>query len=163
MFKITFFLVFIGIQFLSAQSVELDLISSAGQDHNSTDLDVQWSVGESVIGPFDSTANPTTHGFEQLIFQEVMGVVDRLNEDMPEVSLRKNPNYVRLLFGNTEYAFEVRLFNSKGQSLKRFSTSRGQETLDIPMQYFSKSVVFMNVYTKQDKLVKTYKLIRGEH
>lgn len=163
MHKTATFLVCISFQFLLAQSVELNLISSAGHGQSSQDLDIQWSVGEAVIGPFDSTANPTTHGFHQLILEEVTGIPNLLREGLPGIRLQKTHDFVKIFFGKSRYTFEVSLFNSKGQRLKSFTTSKGQQILDIPMKYFSTNVVFMNIYTTDERLIKSYKLNRGNH
>ena len=153
-------LILISISTIFAQSIDLELIGSAGGGANSEGFELKWGVGEVIIGPFDSTANSTTHGFFQIEIQEMLNLKGDKNLG-EQISIKRTSRSLSIIFGNTLREFTVRLYNIKGQNLKNYSTEKTQQVLNIPISIFSSGVVFMNIYTTDKQIVKSYKLSRG--
>ena len=146
--------------FLSAQSLTPQLVGSAGQSVASTNFDVEWSVGEPVIGPFD-TAATTTFGYQQLDEQIVVGIVPP-EAGLSGLRLQRLQGSVRLVFSEAGASYEVRVFNGQGRNLRRYYVSKGQKELVIPTKTLGAGAVMMNVYNQDKKNVQNFKFIVGE-
>jgi len=143
-----------------AQNLTPTLLSTAGGSDSAANFDLEWSVVEPVIGPFDSTAS-TTFGYQQLDEQSPSPILSA-RAGLSRLLLKRSPGLVKIVFDQTRIGYEVSLFNSQGRDLRNFSVAKGQKELSFSTEKFGNGTIFMNVYTQDKKLVQGFKLIGGE-
>ena len=136
-----------------AQTMDPELVGSAGASHNTSTLNVEWSIGEPVIGG----AGNITFGYQQLDDSPTPIVAPEAG--LSGMRLKRSPGMVKIVFAETKVGYEVNLFNSQGKTLKNYSVNKGQKELNIPTKNLGVGTLFMNVHTTDKKLVQGFKLV----
>ena len=141
---------------LFAQSLDPKLVGSAGGSHNSAGLNVEWSVGEAVIGPFGGTGN-ITFGYHQL--EDVPTPIVAPEAGLSKLRLKRTPGMIRIRFAEAQVGYEIRMYDSQGRSLRNYSVAKGEKELSIPTRNLGAGTVFLNIHTEDKKLVQGFKLV----
>jgi len=136
-----------------AQTLDPELVGSAGGSHNSAGLNVEWSIGEPVIGG----AGNITFGYQQLEDSPTPILAPELG--ISALRLKRTPGMLKIVFAETKAGYEVNLFNTQGKTLKSYSVGKGVKELNIPTKNLGVGTLFMNVHTTDKKLVQGFKLV----
>ncbi|GEM_PF-5859087 len=159
--RVTLFIPLAAYFSLSAQSLSPALLSTAGQSHASSSMDVEWSLGEPVIGPFGDSAK-IAQGFQQLDEQELPTSIVPAAAGLSRVRLQRMPGSVIFLFDKAQAAYAVRLFSGKGRNIRNFSVAKGQKELSIPARELASGFLLINVYSQDKKQVQNFKFAGGD-
>jgi hypothetical protein len=140
-----FFLV--GFTSLYAQSIQPNVIASAGGSYSNDHLQLDWTIGEAVIETVHNGDYILTQGFHQPDIFKV-STLD-FNEHL---SLRLQPNPVQealLVNGEFEsvHTGQFQLCNAIGQQIWSSSFSGKTISLTIDMKSFAAGIYFFNMVT----------------
>ncbi len=141
-----------------AQSMNPTLIGSAGASDSSASMDVEWSIGEPVIGPFD-TAATTTFGYQQLDDQAVTAIVPA-TAGLSRIRLQRLAGSVKIVFDQTQAGYQVRMFDGGGRNLGDYSVAKGKKEIVISTKNLGTGAVMMNVYTQDKKKVQNFRFMK---
>ncbi len=158
--RIAFYLIGLSLTPIFSQTLEFQLTPSAGFDNQSEGPQMDWSVGETVIGSPDTIYKYLHSGFRQVVLEEVLMVLNG-----PAVAnsilVESIGGYLIIEIPGTASRFKINLFDSNGRVLAEYH-SGGGEKLTLNWKEVSSWAAFMRIYSEEGSLVKSFKLFRGE-
>lgn len=110
-----------------SQSVSPEVIASAGDRFSSSDLILEWTLGELMTETIED-GNVLTQGFHQP--QIAITSIDDPEGLMNLVSIGPNPTEGRLLI-QTEQELTIRLFDLKGAQLLTWNLAQASTEVDL--------------------------------
>lgn len=138
----------------SAQSLDRQLIGSAGGSFLATNIDLSFSVGEAVTQTFTTGSVIVTQGFQQSIAGTPPVSTQELSLDN-DFSYYPNPvtNALFLKFGNrdSDLDLDIRVFDLKGNLLYQKSEDVKQgfgRTIELDMSQLSMGSYILNIKDK---------------
>ena len=164
--KILLFLITTGTSSLIsfAQSADPSVVASSGGNYEGTDMQVSWTLGETVIATISDGNTTLTQGFHQETY-EIIGLEETIKNEDYEVNLFPNPtdNLINCEIKNNENIQKIifRIMDSKGNTidLKEFKEVQSKEfetkfdlTSSAPGEYFIQ--IMNDEYNKSFKVIK---------
>ncbi len=136
------------------------VVSSAGAQVSGTNVQLSWTVGETVIETFTGTSAMLTQGFHQskLLVTAVNPLV------FPGISLEVYPNPVTSALqlhvkGEEIPELMVRLFDMNGRLVLGEAVKAMPAV--ISMEKFTPGTYLLKVYSTSDDPLKTFKVIKN--
>jgi hypothetical protein len=135
-----------------------ELVSSAGGMYSDAQLNVSWTIGESVIETFTGENYVLTQGFQQPGLALVG--IENLDEQFADVKVYPNPtsDYVRLDLNVDIKNLSYRLLNASGKVIDT-------EIIQNPSTKISFSEVEAGIYLVQlmdgSKSVKIFRIVKN--
>jgi hypothetical protein len=164
------FLVIVSVAFmsyLSGQSINPEVTSSAGGFFQGTNASLSWTIGECVIETFSNTNYILTQGFQQS-YAEVSTLVETPEFDF-DISVYPNPtsdffwiesSKAYKTLENKLQSFEnlkAELFDLHGRVLHEQNLVQTREK--ISLKGFAQNYYILNISTDKGMLVKSYKIL----
>ncbi|MBK8621912.1 MAG: T9SS type A sorting domain-containing protein [Saprospiraceae bacterium] len=130
--------------------------SSSGFDAVSETGSVSLTIGQVFYHQWTHNTGKVNEGMQQPYEIFVVGVADN---SIPSISLFPNPaqDFVLLKVENEGTDFSYSLFSIEGKILEDQKIDR--EEMTVPLQYYSHNLFLLIIY-KDNKIVKTYKIIK---
>lgn len=148
-----------GCSIVYSQTLKPDVISTAGSFYTNGNNSVSWTIGECISETFTNSGNKLTQGFQQGIY-DIETAIDN-TENLVKINLFPNPtaDFVNLEIQlQQKQNYFYRLFNSDGECLKNGKII--SEKSEISLSGFSNSTYILNVFTTDQKILKSFKIIK---
>jgi hypothetical protein len=138
---------------------EQSLLSTAGGFYQNSEINVSWSLGETVTDTFGTGTYTLTQGFQQGKLEPV-GITGPKNPFPAVIEVFPNPTnglvYVMLKIGQTpqpDLPDHFTLFNIQGKQLAEGPIREGQSVLDL--NGFSGAVYYLRFFNPESDIQKT--------
>jgi len=141
---------------LSAQSASPDVISSSGSDFTNANMQMSWTMGESIITTITDGNNILTQGFHQSHLSSV-SILD-LN---PTIVFEAFPNPVvhQLTIENSDEAIGhiMRINDGNGREVWSSTVTKNTETIDFSS--YAPGTYFL-LLSNEGRDIKTFKILK---
>lgn len=141
------------------QNLKPDVITSSGGIYANSNNSISWTIGECISETFANVNNTLTQGYQQGNY-DIETAIDN-TENLIKINLFPNPtlNFVNLeIHLQQKLNYFYRLFDSDGQCLKNGKIT--SEKSGISLLGFSNSTYILNVFTSDQKLLKSFKILK---
>ena len=148
---------------LSAQSLERFVIGSAGFSNQNKNLQLSFTVGETVVNSFNTDALQLSQGFQQPNIEEVTTAIE-LPAFVHEIVAYPNPveNIINLdIYTTKSFEFSLEMFDLTGkkQMLPPIGgKTSGQTKYQIDITRFGTGLYHLLIKTKEGVPVKVFKI-----
>jgi len=151
-----FFKLLFCVGICSAQSIEKNLIASAGGTLTTSAMLLDYSIGEPLVAKIE---NGTTidQGFLALVSEE--NTLSNLDLDFSEdVILYPNPvsDFVNIELGGNDSEYILKIFSIEGKLVKQIS--KLQDSSRIDLQELKTGIYIVQIYAKENGKNKTFKI-----
>ena len=148
-----------GSTIVYCQSLKPDVISTAGSFYANNNNSVSWTIGECIPETFSNSGIKLTQGFHQGTY-EINNAIDYTENGM-KINLFPNPatDFISLEMQVSDLkGYFYQLFDSNGKCLKndKITSDRSQ----INLMGFACTTYLLNVFTPEQKLIKSFKIIK---
>jgi hypothetical protein len=152
-------IVFSGSSIVYCQSLKPSVIASAGSFAVNASNSVSWTIGECIIETFSGTNSKLTQGFQQGFYEITTSIDNTLN--LIKVNLYPNPasDFINLeieLQSGQEFSYDLYDLNGKSLQNRKIISERSE----IRLSDYTGSAYILNVYSKDKKLVKSFKILK---
>lgn len=154
--SIIFFLCLIT-QSVLGQSPERTVISSAGESFEEGKFQMEWTLGEPVIGTTTGQNNVITQGFHQTIF--VISTVGEVTPEFPELTIFPNPASTHFFMEVTNIQssrVEFVLSDINGNMVDRGVITKTRHRFDL--QYLANTTYILTVTIPELELSRSFKI-----
>lgn len=136
-----------------SQSLEPEVLSSSGDYFTSTNIKLNWTLGEMVTETFIAGSNILTQGFQQPNY--LYTAVDETAENK-EISIYPNPfsDVVTINTGNYT-GVNVNVYDLQGKNL--IENNINKSNLQLDFSAFAPGIYFIKIYNSE-KILKTFKV-----
>lgn len=142
---------------VSAQ-VKQEVIASAGGYATSANINLSWTLGETIIPTFTSTNIILTHGFQSVLKTVV---VEENIEDEVTVTVYPNPTseLINIAFDEpVDAEIKVYLLNAVGRMVKTDFIEEAMQEKQINMQDLPSGIYYIKLI--KGKLSNVYKVVK---
>ena len=149
---------------LPAQTLERQVLASAGETFTGSNATVEMTTGELAIATFSSSASILTQGFQQTRLT-VTAVDDQVIPDLHasyEIKVYPNPVQDQLFFEITGDLLPVRtiLSDMRGKFVAEQPEIQMGQRHSFPMQQLADGMYFLRVFDATGKPLKTFKVTK---
>lgn len=147
-----------------SQTADPSVVASAGGNYEDADIQVSWTLGETVIATISDGTTTLTQGFHQESY-EIIGMEEVVKNENYDVKLFPNPtdNFINCEISNDENIDKIifRIMDSKGNviNMKEFKDLDDKQfvtkfnlTESAPGEYFIQ--IMNDEYNKSFKVIK---------
>jgi hypothetical protein len=166
-FRIPFFVfafIICPFQGIFSQSIQNEVLASAGDSYYLESVEVSWTLGESIIGSYQSGDILVSQGFHQ----PLDGFVE-IPEQLPTVfqaSVFPNPTnrYIQIeLDGSSETEiFQITLSDIMGKVLFHQTFKPGTQNA-IDLDEFSGGILLLKIIRETDSSQRTFKVVKTSY
>lgn len=146
---------FLGI----AQSIEPQVIASAGEHFDNGSVQLSWTLGEVMIDTYDNGTNILTQGFHQTEL-----TVTTVDETLANVRLNLYPNptseLLNIELGNNESDINLQLFDMSGKLVHQAKIEAYQTKYVLPMNLVATGNYLVQMQSVDGKLNTTHQVIK---
>lgn len=157
--KLTTFFLVLPLLLLFYKSRAQEVISSAGANYNSANLQLSWTVGEPMVETFSGGGTILTQGFHQS--KVVITAINKILLDEFDLEVYPNPTSgdvnIKLNKGSIS-KLRFFLYSSKGEQILRQEFA-GQ-TERINMQLLAPGYYMLKITRDTDIPVQTFKIVK---
>ena len=156
----TLFFFVAGLLFLGStvfcQTIQNSVISSAGGSGSSSNVKMDYTIGETVIETFSAGGHALTQGFHQTNLTLV--AIENV-QLFPEISVYPNPTseFVNLDIPANYNALDISMYDVTGKLLRTKANASGLVTFDV--NDLATGIYYLQVLNPKSKDLKTFKLI----
>lgn len=155
--RMTLLTVCLSLPFLAQGQIQ-QLLATAGQSRSGAGITVEWSLGETAIGPFGQ-ADMVTQGFHQ--GEVEIPTAAAPIPSLPAFLIRKTPGLVLLRFQDAGITHQVKLFGSDGRLIESHLALPGLKELALPIGRMATGLLYLNIYSEGKGLVHSETVIGG--
>ena len=139
------------------QTIQNSVISSAGGSSSTSNVKMDYTLGETVIETFSVGGNTLTQGFHQTNLTLV--AIENV-ELFAEISIYPNPTseFVNIDIPANYKLMEISMFDVTGKLLKTQANASGLVTLDV--NNLATGTYYLQVINPKNKEFKTFKLVK---
>lgn len=155
--KIFLILILVNISLISfAQTIENDVFSSCGSTYESENVNLSFTIGETMVETYEQENLILNQGFHQASYT----ITDISIEDNAEleISLYPNPAIDFVNINCKEQDFEFRLINIEGKIILNGIIS--EHITIVPLSNISEGQFLIEVYSTKNSYRKTFKLVK---
>ena len=157
--KLIILLLFVNIQSF-AQTIQNDVISTAGESNSTSKTKISWTIGEPIIETESNGNSIVTQGFQQSYFTVTSIEYPLIDPNDIELSVYPNPTaqYLKIDYklGNDD-VLHFQIISMNGKQLSRGDLIKN-EILKLDLSEFFNATYFINVYSIQNQLFRSYKI-----
>lgn len=138
-----------------AQSISKQIIGSAGNNFSNTNIKVNFSIGESVVGIMTYNGNQLSNGFHPGFNSEVLDLNDNLKSE--QIIVFPNPTSKFLYVHHSKLnTFEAIILDINGKVLY---SGNFQNDIPLDISNYMPGLYMVIIENKENNLKKTYKII----
>lgn len=142
-----------------AQSIEPQVIASAGEHFDNGTTQLSWTLGEVVIDTYDNGTNILTQGFHQTEL-----TVTSIEEVLSNISLNMYPNptseLLNIELGNNEADINLQLFDMGGKLVYSDKIEAYQTKFVLPMNTVATGNYLVQMQSVDGKMNTTHKVMK---
>ena len=147
-----------------SQTLQNDVIASAGDSDTTDQVLVCWTVGECIVATHNNMDCMVTQGFQQS-FYKVLEIPEV--EKLPfEVKAYPNPAvdfiYVEVHAEELNDVYKIELTDMQGRIIQQYLTSHGNITR-IDLRNISAGFLALNITHIKSKLCKSFKIVKTNY
>ena len=152
--KTTTFLLFFTLMFFGNVHSQ-ELVSTSGDYYETTNSNLEWSLGETFTETFQQASVTLTQGLHQSYFE--ITAIDEISTINSDISIYPNPA--------TEYFYiSTELFNLKYSITditgKIVSKGNIQGKTKVNISNYKESIYFLNILERNNSTKRTFKIIK---
>jgi hypothetical protein len=140
------------------QSIEQNVVSTSGNNHNQINGSIEYTVGEPVIETIENGDNTMTQGFQQSYF--VVSTVENNITSVPFLSIYPNPTMgdlnIKFNNANQSYYCTIDIFDLNGKKLQ--SITNYTESVLIKLDQYAVSTYFLLITDNETQETIKYKV-----
>lgn len=153
---ILFFVLFV---FAAANTIAQEVIATAGKAESSSDCQVSWTLGETVIETAEAGSSVLTQGFHQS--KLTITAIDKITEAGFDLKVYPNPtqDFVIVHFSklNGQPTYQLIDLNGKLIEQQKISTT----DVKINMRSFAEGAYLLKLINKNQNQLQTFKIIKN--
>lgn len=142
-----------------AQSVEQNVIASAGEHFENGNVQLDWTLGEVMIDTYDNGTNILTQGFHQTEL-----TVTAIEETLADISMNLYPNptseYLNIDLGNNDKDINLQLFDMTGKLIHQARINAYQNRYVLPMNAVATGKYLVQMQTEDGKMNTTHQVVK---
>lgn len=142
-----------------AQSIEPQVIASAGEHFSNGNVQLSWTLGEVMIDTYDNGTNILTQGFHQTEL-----TVTSIEETLADVRLNMYPNptmeFLNIELGNNGSDIELQLFDMTGKLVHSDKIEAYQTKYVLPMEKVATGNYLVQMQSIDGSLNTTHKVMK---
>ena len=142
-----------------AQSIEPQVIASAGEHFDNGTTQLSWTLGEVVIDTYDNGTNILTQGFHQTEL-----TVTSVEETLANIQLNMYPNptseLLNIELGNNESDINLQLFDMSGKLVHQAKIEAYQTKFVLPMNEVATGNYLVQMQSVDGKMNTTHKVMK---
>lgn len=146
------------IVFANAQTTTPEVISSAGDYFENSNLSVSWTIGEPITETHTAGTATITQGFHQGLY-----TIIAVEEQIPQgiiVNVYPNPttDYVNVEIKNqNSNNFHIYLYDELGKLL---ISNRYENIMQINISEYAKATYFLKILNTENNTINSYKILK---
>jgi hypothetical protein len=157
--KLIIFFLVVLLPLLSSKSWAQEVISSAGANHSSANLQVSWTIGEPIVETFSTDGIILTQGFHQS--KLVVTAIDPIPLAGFDIEVYPNPTSgvvnINMNKGNIS-KLRFSLYTSQGEQIRQQEFSSQNE--QINMQTLAPGYYMLKIVNDKGSPVQTFKIVK---
>ena len=142
-----------------AQSIEPEVIASAGEHFDNGTTQLSWTLGEVVIDTYDNGTNILTQGFHQTQL-----TVTSIEETLADIRVNLYPNptseFLNIELGNNEKDINLQLFDMSGKLVHKDVINAYDTKYVLPMQSVSTGKYLIQMQSEDGKMNTTHQVVK---
>jgi len=142
-----------------AQSIEPQVIASAGEHFDNGTTQLSWTLGEVMIDTYDNGTNILTQGFHQTEL-----TVTSVEETLANIRLNMYPNptseLLNIDLGNNESDINLQLFDMSGKLVHSDKIEAYQTKYFLPMNKVATGNYLVRMQSVDGKMNTTHKVMK---
>ncbi len=151
-------LIFVGVLMATFSLSAQEVITAQGDYFTASNGSLSWTLGEPITETFSNGSNDLTQGFQQtkLIATLVNNITSNIN-----IQLYPNPvaNYLTINLGfGFKTGIYYNLMDNQGKLIKIALLKNTKSVVDFST--YAKGVYLLNISSKDNQIIKTYKVIK---
>ena len=164
--KTIFYLLFLVIWTcnVSGQSLNPEIVSSAGETYQGSSMQIDWTLGELSIVTIQNASKQITQGFHQPIY--TITSVNELPQELGEVNVYPNPTsgiiMIKINLDNTQNV-RVQLIDFNGKLIWTKKENGSQIEWDESIKNLPNGTYFLNLMFNGNKHSQTFKILKNEN
>jgi hypothetical protein len=142
-----------------AQSVEQNVIASAGEHFENGSVQLSWTLGEVMIDTYDNGNNILTQGFHQTEL-----TVTAIEENLADIRMSLYPNptseYLNIELGNNEKDINLQLYDMSGRLIHKDVINAYQNKYVLPMHAVATGKYLVQMQSEDGKMKTTHHVVK---
>ncbi|NOY50171.1 MAG: T9SS type A sorting domain-containing protein [Chlorobi bacterium] len=147
---------------LSAQVLNPEIVSTAGETFQESSIQIQWTLGELAVTKIENPNVQITQGFNQPFY--ITTEVNNLPENIGRIKFYPNPtnNYINIKIDyNLSRKTQIFFYDIQGKLIQSLESNGKQISEKIEIINQAKGIYILKVSIDNEKYSKTYKLIKN--
>jgi len=163
--KTIFYLLFLVIWTcnVSGQSLNPEIVSSAGETYQGSSMQIDWTLGELSIVTIQNASKQITQGFHQPIY--TITSVNELPQELGEVNVYPNPTsgiiMIKINLDNTQNV-RVQLIDFNGKLIWTKKENGSQIEWVESIKNLPNGTYFLNLMFNGNKHSQTFKILKND-
>ena len=142
-----------------AQSIEPEVVASAGEHFDNGTTQLSWTLGEVVIDTYDNGTNILTQGFHQTQL-----TVTSIEETLADIRMNLYPNptseFLNIELGNNEKDINIQLFDMSGKLVHKDVINAYDTKYVLPMQSVATGKYLIQMQSEDGKMNTTHQVVK---
>ncbi|MBI1288667.1 MAG: T9SS type A sorting domain-containing protein [Flavobacteriales bacterium] len=142
-----------------AQSVDQQVIASAGEHFDNGTTQLSWTLGEVMIDTYDNGTNILTQGFHQTEL-----TVTAIEETLANIRMNLYPNptseFLNIDLGNNDKDINLQLFDMSGKLIHQAVIYAYQNRFVLPMNEVATGKYLVQMRTDDGKFNTTHRVLK---
>lgn len=142
-----------------AQSIEPQVIASAGEHFDNGTVQLSWTLGEVMIDTYDNGTNILTQGFHQTEL-----TVTSIEENLSNIRLNLYPNptseFLNIELGNNDKDINLQLFDMSGKLIHRDVITAYTNKFVLPMNAVATGKYLVQMQSEDGQMNTTHQVVK---
>lgn len=142
-----------------AQSVDQQVIASAGEHFDNGTTQLSWTLGEVMIDTYDNGTNILTQGFHQTEL-----TVTAIEETLADIRMNLYPNptseYLNIDLGNNDKDINLSLYDMSGKIIHQARINAFQNRYVLPMNAVATGQYLVQMQSEDGKMNTTHQVVK---
>ncbi len=142
-----------------SQSIEPQVIASAGEHFSNGSVQLSWTLGEVMIDTYDNGNNILTQGFHQTEL-----TVTSIEETLSDIRLNLYPNptseFLNIELGNNEKDINLQLYDMSGRLVHKDVINAYDTKYVLPMQSVATGKYLVQMQSEDGKMNTTHQVVK---
>ena len=150
---------FFALSGLQSQSLTPVILSSTGDHFSNQQVQLSWTVGESITESFSDGDNILTQGFHQSRL-----IVTSVHDDKTDIEIKIFPNPTQEILSikwNQEInLFKLNVFDARGISILSTELDSGALNASLDLSDMVSGFYFIQFKSRNNQIVQTFKILK---
>ena len=147
-----------------SQTLQNDVIASAGESDTTNHVQVSWTIGETIIETYNNPYCIVSQGFQQSYYN--ISEINETGKLQAEIKIYPNPTVdfinIEVKPDKTGDIFDIELLDINGKIIQKHPASKEGITR-INLRNTSAGYLILNITNPESKLRSSYKVIKTNY